>query len=287
MEKSYRVAEHCFTIQASETVFGCMSQYAPFITDMPSSEVFKLTICETPDLFDDFTEDNRQNSEGYSIIFGHTKEKALVFQFILGDQIESWIICSEDLSKGTLFLYGRATKFSVNNALMTMFAFATAPLNTLFFHSSVVSYQGRAYMFLGKSGTGKSTHTQLWLKHIEGTELVNDDNPAVRICENGDVCVFGTPWSGKTPCYRNVKYPIGGIVRLKQAPYNKIQRVRGMSAFMLIRKSAASMRWVRTIADGLHATENEMARRIPVWFLECLPDEAAARLCQSEIAHEG
>lgn len=287
MEKSYLVAEHCFTVQAPETVFECMSQYEPFLTEKALPEVFKLSICQTSVKFEDFIEDYRQVDKGFFIVFGHTKEKEHVFLFYLGDELESWIICSEDFSLGTLFLFGKATKFSVNNCLMALFAFATAPLNTLFFHSAVISYKGRGYMFLGKSGTGKSTHARLWLQHIKGTELVNDDNPVVRINDEGEVFVYGSPWSGKTPCYRNVNYPLGGIVKLRQSPYNKIQRVKGIDAYMVIRRSAASMRWIKTIADGLHASENHIAKATPIWLLECLPDEAAARLCQSEIAYEG
>ena len=109
----------------------------------------------------------------------------------------------------------------------------------------------------------------------------------VRINDEGEVFVYGSPWSGKTPCYRNVNYPLGGIVKLRQSPYNKIQRVKGIDAYMVIRRSAASMRWIKTIADGLHASENHIAKATPIWLLECLPDEAAARLCQSEIAYEG
>ena len=36
-------------------------------------------------------------------------------------------------------------------------------------------------------------------------------------------------------------------------------------------------------ADGLHHTENELASTVPMWHLECLPDEAAARLCHDTI----
>jgi hypothetical protein len=109
----------------------------------------------------------------------------------------------------------------------------------------------------------------------------------VRINDEGEVFVYGSPWSGKTPCYRNVKYPLGGFVLLSQSPYNKIQRMRGIKAFLVIKRSAASMRWIKTIADGLHISENHIAKVTPIWFLECLPDEAAARLCMSEIAYEG
>ena len=138
-------------------------------------------------------------------------------------------------------------------------------------------------MFLGKSGTGKSTHARLWLQHIEGTALVNDDNPVVRIVGDGSLVVYGSPWSGKTLCYRNVSYPLGGIVMLSQAPYNKIQRLGGIQAYASLVASISGKRWDSRVADGLHETENALAMNVPVWHLECLPDEAAAKLCSLNI----
>jgi hypothetical protein len=165
-----------------------------------------------------------------------------------------------------------------NDALKMMFALATTGKDTMIIHAAVVSCEGKGYLFLGPSGTGKSTHAQLWLKHFEGTELVNDDNPVVR-----DGIVYGSPWSGKTPCYRNVSVPIGGIVMLSQAPYNKIRRLSGIEAYVDLAESVGSMPWDSRISEGQHQTENTLASTIPMWHLECLPDEAAARLCHETI----
>ena len=172
---------------------------------------------------------------------------------------------------------------AIDNALMIMFALATADKGTVLFHAAVVSYEGRGYMFLGPSGTGKSTHASLWQRYIAGTALVNDDNPVVRIDEDGSAKVYGSPWSGKTPCYRSVHYPLGGIVLLSQAPYNKIQRLSGIYAYAALMESISGKRWDERIADGLHQTENALASSIPVWHLECLPDEEAAKLCNETI----
>ena len=112
---------------------------------------------------------------------------------------------------------------------------------------------------------------------------MNDDNPVVRIGDDGSAMVYGSPWSGKTPCYRNVSCPLGGIVVLSQAPYNKIQRLKGISAYVALMESISGKRWDERVADGLHQTENALASNVPVWHLDCLPDEAAAKLCQSAV----
>ena len=170
-------------------------------------------------------------------------------------------------------------EFALSNALMVLYALRTASLQTALFHAAVIGHGGRGYLFLGRSGTGKSTHARLWLKHIPGSELVNDDNPVVRVDADGIIRVYGSPWSGKTPCYKNMSLPVGGFLQLAQAPYNKIRRLRGIEAYAVLVPSISGKRWDRAIADGLHWTENALASRVPVWHLDCLPDEAAARLC--------
>ena len=105
-------------------------------------------------------------------------------------------------------------KFSIDSGLMVMYALSTANKSTLLFHSSVVMEKGYAYMFLGKSGTGKSTHSQQWLEAIKGAMLLNDDNPVVRAYPGGRIYVYGSPWSGKTHCYKNDYGTLGGIVML-------------------------------------------------------------------------
>jgi hypothetical protein len=95
--------------------------------------------------------------------------------------------------------------------------------------------------------------------------------------------VYGSPWSGKTPCYKNISLPVGGFVQLAQAPFNRIRQLKGIEAYAVLVPSISGKRWERTIADGLHQTENELVSRIPVWYLECLPDEAAAQLCHQTV----
>lgn len=147
-------------------------------------------------------------------------------------------------------------------------------------HASAVTHKGKAYLFLGKSGTGKSTHARLWLQHIPGTELINDDNPAIRIKE-GTAYAYGTPWSGKTPCYRNVCYPIGGIARLRQAPHNRFRQLDDVEAFMALLPGCAVIKQDTALYDALCNKLTWLAENITIGMMECLPDGEAA-LCMGE-----
>lgn len=284
-ELYYQVAGHLFSLMTGEqdNIEKELRQYTPFAVQPTKNIIFSLQITTVPPSDEGVVEEFRQQDEDQEIISGRMPDGRSRFEFWLNEERSAILTLNKDYSKGEVYLVSHQ-KYGVNNALMVTFALATANMHTALFHSSVVSYEGKAYMFLGVSGTGKSTHSNLWLKYIDGTELVNDDNPVVRILDNGEVWLYGSPWSGKTPCYRNVSYPLGALVNLKQAPENKIRRMKGVEAYASLFVSISGKRWEPQVADGLHETEKLLAENVPIWHLECLPDEAAARLCCQTIA---
>ena len=168
--------------------------------------------------------------------------------------------------------------FGLNNTLMMLYAFVGAEQMTVLMHASVVRVDGRGYLCLGVSGTGKSTHTHNWLRYVEGADLMNDDNPVVRVCEDGVARVFGSPWSGKTPCYRNVEAPIGGFLQLKQAPLNRIARMKTVDGFVSLLSSCSLMKWDRRDYMGTCDTVSKLLESVPTWLLENLPDEDAVKM---------
>ena len=102
-------------------------------------------------------------------------------------------------------------------------------------HASAVVYNGRAYLFSAPSGTGKSTHTQLWIKAFgeDNAYILNDDKPVIRL-KDGQIMVYGTPWSGKTDFNKNKGVPLQGICFLERAKENHIQRIDAKEAVFKI-----------------------------------------------------
>ena len=183
-------------------------------------------------------------------------------------------------TKGVLFLHEtEADAFVLNNILMMIYAFNTACSDTVLMHASVIKKDGKGYLFQGKSGTGKSTHSGLWLKHIPGCELLNDDNPIVHFNrETGEATVYGSPWSGKTPCYRRVSAPVGAFVQLRQCPENTIRKESVLESFASLLPSVSTMKWNRRIHSAHCDTISDIIRLSPIYLLGCRPDEEAARL---------
>ena len=204
---------------------------------------------------------------------------------------EAFADCSEHFQRNIIYLPESLlpkARFIVNNFLMLIYTFATAEQGTLMVHASVINYEGRGYLFLGKSGTGKSTHTSLWLKHIKGSSLLNDDNPVVSLNpKTGEATVYGTPWSGKTSCYLNESVPVGAFIRLEQASSNTINRLNDSQAFAALLPSCSCLKQDTAIFKGIINSVTHMVTNVPVFLLKCLPDEAAARLSMDTVTQTG
>ena len=218
------------------------------------------------------------------------------YQFIIrdiGNRDCCLFICNKTFSDCHCALNGDwiMRSFGLNDALMLAFAFAGSYKKTLLIHASCILHPSDTeenklygYPFTAKSGTGKSTHTSLWMKHIENSQLLNDDNPAIRILDDGTPFIYGTPWSGKTPCYRNMKAPLGAVTRIERAPKNSVVREGTVQAFALLLPACSSMKWDSIIYDNLCDSITEIIATTPIYTLYCLPDEEAARVCHDTIA---
>lgn len=169
-------------------------------------------------------------------------------------------------------------------SLLLRLAFSQAVLSRggVLVHAAAVALDSRAYLFMGKSGTGKSTHALLWTAVFPDCFLLNDDNPLVRIGPE-EIVACGTPWSGKTPCYRNERFPVGGIVRLAQAGANRFSLQEDVEAFVALLPGCAVFPESPGLHEALCDTLVALASRVPVGFLECLPNGEAARLCADSL----
>ncbi len=167
---------------------------------------------------------------------------------------------------------------ALNSAVMLAYILATAAQGALLLHASVVVNNGRAYVFMGRSGTGKSTHSRLWMGHIEGTVMLNDDNPVVRLAGDKAV-VYGSPWSGKTACYCNTSAPVAAFVRLRQAGTNHIRRLGPAEAYASLMAGSGTAFGIESLAETRARLLARLAEAVPCMLLECLPDKEAAQLC--------
>lgn len=136
-------------------------------------------------------------------------------------------------------------------------------------HSSAVVVDGYAYLFSADPGTGKSTHTGLWLEWFgkDKAYILNDDKPALRIIDN-TVYAYGTPWSGKTDLNTNKKVPVAGICFIERAEKNSIRHAETFDAFGRFFTQTVRPREEK-IMDMFMDTVNDVFSRIPMYIMGC------------------
>lgn len=211
------------------------------------------------------------------------------YQFVVSNlqgHICSRMQSNPDFSHCTVALVGEGfaqRNYGLNNAMMMAYAFCFATQGTLLVHASVIRKDGYGYLMTAPSGTGKSTHTHLWYKNIPGCDLMNDDNPIVRVLETGEAIIYGSPWSGKTPCYRNIQAPIGAFVRIQQRPKNEIRQMSAIEAFTTLLPAVSSMKWDKRVYKGICQTISSLVGCVKVFELGCLPDAEAAHVCYNAV----
>ena len=97
-------------------------------------------------------------------------------------------------------------------------------LNRMLLHCAVLQFEGRGYAFLGRSGTGKSTHTRLWKRYLGTPQMVNGDKPILQYTQDGFIA-HGTPWKGKEAWGMRASVPLCGLCFLEQAKVNSIRKL--------------------------------------------------------------
>jgi hypothetical protein len=290
---------------SNEILLAQMTNYEPFGVDqgLDAEPIFTLRVEQNGLLneeqrtvyqhtFTDNSEDDMPRIEVYRSL---EKDWLIRVSQIASSPICCELVCSDDFSDGMLHIDGKCqdVRFCIDNGLMLMYAFRTAPLMTLEMHAAVVvknvpEFQGSngskgenalGYLFLGHSGTGKSTHARQWLAAFEDAWLLNDDNPILRVMNDGQVRVYGSPWSGKTPCYKNDSAPVGGIIKLSQSSVNQIDTITLPQAYAYMLSSASGLKMEQSMADHLFETIKHIITHTPCYHLACLPNQEAASVC--------
>ena len=153
------------------------------------------------------------------------------------------------------------------------------------FHSSYIEYGGNAILFTAPSGTGKSTQAALWERY-RSAEIINGDRSAVRFLD-GEAVACGIPFAGSSNICKNKTLPLAAIVYLKQAPENRIRRLRGAEAFRRIWEGCSVNTWDKDDVAAVSDTVQQVIGAVPVYELACTPDESAVSVLEETLKQEG
>lgn len=269
-------------------------QYAPFEVSEESLDrapISHLTVhASCPQSIDDEIKAAKKVvsvDEAPPIYYGYRSGEKTIYEFFPVEGVSAGVfVLSGDTKTGDYYprekMGARVTLMQINTSLMILYTFAGSKEGALLLHASMPRHKGKANLFFGVSGTGKSTHSRLWLENVPGVDIMNDDNPIIRF-ERGSAVAYGSPWSGKTLCYRNVKAPVRAMVRLEQRPENNIERLIGLQAYASVIAAVSTIRWDSTVMSRIVPLVERVAMEVPCWHLGCRADKEAVEVCKAAI----
>ena len=279
MNNTYQIAGHRFKV-SGENLCKAMESIEGFATFLADGGDALFSFVEGTDVPEMKLIQYEFSYEDIIGIFGKTADG---FMLSLKPENEESLNLWHNKNENKVLINGNLSAMLYRFALWIGFGLMTLPFDTVAIHSSCIVYENKAVLFLGESGTGKSTHTSLWRRHIEGAILLNDDSPILRV-EEGKVWAYGSPWSGKTPCYKDERYELQGCVRLSQAPYNQIKQLSILQAYGAIHPSCPpEFAYDDKLYDSISDFINKLLSAVPFYHLACLPNDEAAFLSCSTL----
>ncbi len=286
----FKIAEHILSLSIPEQYNYMLTAYQPFICSDDETAMYDVNVVDkinyeiTSTLFEDtkdgddgmVTVNIYKTTDGvlYNIIM--PRSEIVNAQLHITQRVASIAINEDGSSK-----FSQATSF--HNAMILNYITFTISKNTLLLHASAILKDGKAHLFLGKSGTGKSTHSRMWQECFADAELLNDDHPVIRQHDKGEVIAYGSPWSGKTPCYRNISAPLAAIIRIKRAPHNKLQRLSTLRSYASIMTSCSGVQWIEELSAAKVKSLGNIIANVDCYEMECLPNNDAAICCYESL----
>ncbi len=275
--------------EASQLEALRLTSYQPFLVESTHETLFDVEIVESLDdpILEPIIVDAPLSSSGMPKVDVYRVECGFLYQITMPfcDVVNASFVVDEQQREVRVVLAGDPMRQSMalGNAIILSYVSFGMKCSTLLLHASTVMHEGRAYLFLGKSGTGKSTHSQMWLKAFPEAELLNDDHPIVRTHDDGTITVYGSPWSGKTPCYRNLSAPLGSIIRIERALTNTLVPLSPLKYFASITTSCSGAQWSAKLMDDKVAAIERIVKGSKGFTMRCLPNVEAAECCYAGI----
>ena len=146
--------------------------------------------------------------------------------------------------------------------------------NIFLMHGSVVEVNGEGYMFTALSGTGKTTHTRLWLKNIPGCTVVNGDKPLIMI-KDGKAYACGTPWCGKEKLGADAIVPLKAVAVLERAEKNSIEQISTADALPTVIQQSNRPESKELMSKTLELI-SQMCKGVKFYVLKCNMENEAA-----------
>ncbi len=151
------------------------------------------------------------------------KDRAAQFRY-------EWERSTVELSSAAAYFDGVRHEYGLDSLIRILLSLLLAPERGFLLHAATVVRNGRAYVFTGKSGAGKSTVASL----SPAGSVLTDEISLLKFVE-GSWHAFGTPFWGEFRAKgANIKTPIAGLYCLEQSSENRIEALSARAVLRCI-----------------------------------------------------
>lgn len=137
-------------------------------------------------------------------------------------------------------------------------------------HSCGWSCQGRAVLFPGVSGAGKTTLCHQLMAAGQGGVL-SDDRVVVR-AQTNECRAYGTPWPGDAKQARNESAPLAALCFIEKSTEHRLIPIRPADALRRLLEAASVPWYSPALRDLVLPAVEQMVASVPAYRLGFYPD---------------
>ena len=162
-----------------------------------------------------------------------------------------------------------ANPYALDSVLRILHSLVLSARGGFLLHAASGIWEGRAYLFSGISGAGKTTMTRLAPPHVT---LLTDEISYVRRSPDG-YSAYGTPFSGElAKAGENTKAPVSALFFLEKGPENRVDELPPAEAVRRLMRNILFFAEDPELVEKLLATACAFVETVPVRRLTFYPD---------------
>lgn len=190
--------------------------------------------------------------------------------------------------RGTLYLPASSASRSPGFALSypldeLLFQHHIARARGLVVHACGIASGGRAVLFCGRSGAGKTTTARLFRRHHPEALVLSDDRIVLRRHGSG-WRAFGTPWHGSGRFASPASRPLAAVVFLEQGRATRLRPLPVAQVAARLFAQSFPPLWESEGTARVLETASRVAQAVPGYVLRFRPDRSAVRAALAVVA---